>query len=297
MAIPETQLDTWSHQGAVAGSGDTYQTVQNALSTANAPYAGKSYEVFLQGSYGNDTNIYAESDVDVVIRLDAFFGYYLDALPPDQQENFRRLAGVAGYAFAEFKQGVGTRLSSAFAGQNVSFGTKTFKIKPSGSRRSADVLVCYQYRYYTRFVNHSDCSYVAGVTFPTAAGEWIRNYPKQHSENCTAKHQATKGWYKPMVRIFKNIRTRMVADRLIADGIAPSYYIEGLLYNVPDDQFGKNYRDTFCNCVNWLMKTDRAKCLCANQMYYLLGNSKVQWESRNCDQFLNAAIRLWQNWR
>lgn len=33
-----------------------------------------NFKVFLQGSYGNDTNIYAESDVDIAIRLDNCFG-------------------------------------------------------------------------------------------------------------------------------------------------------------------------------------------------------------------------------
>jgi hypothetical protein len=297
MAIPEAQLDTWSHQGAVAGSRDTYQTIRNALSTANAPYVGKLYEVFLQGSYGNDTNIYDESDVDTVIRLDEIYGYNVDALQPQQRAAFQQVFSAATYNFADFKQGASTRLSTAFGAQNVSFGTKTFKIKPSGSRRSADVLACYQYRYYTRFASHSDCNYVLGVTFPTSAGAWIINYPKQHSDNCTAKHQATNGWYKPMVRILKNMRTRMVADRLIADGVAPSYYIEGLLYNVPNDQFGRNYGDTFCHCVNWILQTDKSKLTCANQMYFLLGNSSVQWTHNNCDLFLNGLARLWNNWR
>ena len=31
MAIPETQLDTWSHQGAMTQSKDTYATVKRAL--------------------------------------------------------------------------------------------------------------------------------------------------------------------------------------------------------------------------------------------------------------------------
>src|SRR5271169_4306019 len=105
MAIPETQLDTWSHLGAVTGSRDTYQTIRNALSTANAPYAGKLYEVFLQGSYGNDTNIYAESDVDIVIRLDAIYGYSAESLSPQQQALFHQVFSVATYSFADFKQG------------------------------------------------------------------------------------------------------------------------------------------------------------------------------------------------
>lgn len=69
MAIPESQLETWSKQGSVTQSSTTYQIIRNALLDAKAVYADKTFEVFLQGSYGNDTNIYAESDVDTVMRL------------------------------------------------------------------------------------------------------------------------------------------------------------------------------------------------------------------------------------
>ena len=82
MAIPEDQLDTWSHQGAIAGSSSTYATIKNVLESATAPYAGKDYKVFLQGSYGNDTNVYSESDVDIVIRLDSSFESDLTQLEP-----------------------------------------------------------------------------------------------------------------------------------------------------------------------------------------------------------------------
>jgi hypothetical protein len=39
------------------------------------------------------------------------------------------------------------------------------------------------------------------------------NYPKQHSENCTRKHKNTASQFKPLVRIFKNIRTKLVVDK------------------------------------------------------------------------------------
>ena len=68
MPIPEAQLDTWSHQGSITQSSNTYNTIKNVLQHNDAPYSGKSYNVFLQGSYGNNTNIYAESDVDIIIK-------------------------------------------------------------------------------------------------------------------------------------------------------------------------------------------------------------------------------------
>jgi hypothetical protein len=60
MPIPEEQFDTWAKQGAVTGSKNTYATIKRVLEDPNAPYASRSFEVFLQGSYGNDTNVFAE---------------------------------------------------------------------------------------------------------------------------------------------------------------------------------------------------------------------------------------------
>lgn len=35
MGIPESQLDTWSHQGSIAQSASTYSIIKNALESAN----------------------------------------------------------------------------------------------------------------------------------------------------------------------------------------------------------------------------------------------------------------------
>ena len=73
MAIPEYQLDTWAKQGSVTQSAGTYDTIKRVLEDKNAPYAGKDFSIFLQGSYGNDTNVYRDSDVDIVICLNQSF--------------------------------------------------------------------------------------------------------------------------------------------------------------------------------------------------------------------------------
>jgi tRNA nucleotidyltransferase (CCA-adding enzyme) len=85
VAIPESQLDTWSHQGSIAQSSSTYNTIKNVLERGTTPYANKNFEVFLQGSYGNDTNIYAESDVDIVIVLNDCWQRDLEALSEEEK--------------------------------------------------------------------------------------------------------------------------------------------------------------------------------------------------------------------
>ena len=157
---------------------------------AKASYAKKDFEVFLQGSYGNDTNIYAESDVDTVIRLDSILRSDLSALPKEQQDAYHQAYQNATYTFGEFKSGVVSGLGEAFGTSAVTAGNKAIRIAANGSCRSADVVACYQYRRYIRFISVNDQEYVPGVIFPTASSGEIINYPKRHSDNCTAKHQA-----------------------------------------------------------------------------------------------------------
>src|SRR5688572_31444811 len=72
MAISEETFTQWSGQGAKVTSASTYQTMRNALTAGT--YRG-SYRIWLQGSYGNDTNIWAESDVDVVMEQTSVYHY------------------------------------------------------------------------------------------------------------------------------------------------------------------------------------------------------------------------------
>src|SRR6266849_5869253 len=163
MAIPESQLNTWSSQGSITQSKSTYGSVKSALENPKALYADRSFEVFLQGSYGNDTNVFAESDVDTVIRLDSIMRSDLSGLPPEQQEAYHEAYDKATYTFHEFKSGVATRLSNALGAAEVTPGDRAFHIKPNGGRRSADVVACYQYRRYSRFVSITDQEFVPGI--------------------------------------------------------------------------------------------------------------------------------------
>jgi hypothetical protein len=280
----------------VQQSSATYQTIWGALKDAKAGYAKKSFDVFLQGSYGNHTNIFAESDVDVVIRLDSTFQGDVKGLPADQQAAYHQAYPEATYTFEQFKAAVVTQLSNAFGSGSISAENKAIKIRANGARRSADVVTCYQYRQYHWFGSREDQGYTEGIIFPTQSSGEVINYPKLHSDNCTAKHQATSQKFKPLVRIVKNMRSWMVDQAMIGGGTAPSYYIEGLLWNVPNGQFGGSYGDTFCRCIRWLWQTDRSQLWCANQQYLLLGASNVQWATADCNAFLGALVNLWDSW-
>ena len=68
MPIPESTLSRWSHHQAAKAFKQAHVPIRKAMEEHKG-LSQFTYEVFLQGSYKNDTNLGGDSDVDVVIRL------------------------------------------------------------------------------------------------------------------------------------------------------------------------------------------------------------------------------------
>jgi hypothetical protein len=295
VTISEQQLETWAKQGPTAQFTATYETLRNVLNDSRSPYYPKGFTIFLQGSYKNDTNVYGDSDVDVVIRLNDTFYTDLTFLPDDDKKFWSTARSDAQYGFDEFKRDVIAWLVEKY-GSDVQPGTKAIYVKGSGSRRNADVLVCCKLRRYHRFKSWEDQSYTEGISFFTSSGQRIDNFPQQHSDNCTTKHQRSRNWFKHTVRIYKNLRNAMIEKRIIEDGLAPSYFLEGLLWNVPLDRFGGAEQQNFQDTLDWLWNADRSKFTCANDLYYLFHpTSLVTWRAEKCELFLSKAIDYWND--
>jgi hypothetical protein len=129
-----------------------------------------------------------------------------------------------------------------------------------------------------------------------SGGKRIENFPKQHSENLTAKHQKTKGNFKPMVRVFKNMRNSMIEKKLLTDGVAPSYFIEGMLSNVPNDEFTGDYGDMWVACFNWVVTADESKLTTGSGLHWLVrNNTNVCWPSADFHTFTAALKKYWES--
>lgn len=297
MPIPNLQLETWSHQGSVTQSAQTYETIRKVLSDNTSPYYSKDFSIFLQGSYGNNTNVYRDSDVDIVIRLNQTYYADIGALSEIAKSNYGKAFGKAAYGYEDFNADVIVWLGKKY-GADVVPGKKAILIKGNGARRDADVLVCAQHRRYWDSSNGIDDQYDEGICFWTGSGIQIINFPKQHADNCTAKHKGTSNLFKPLVRVYKNMRNRMVDDGYIVDGLAPSYFIEGMLWNVPAGHFDKNLEDSFMDTFNWLLEADTIQLACANNLFWLVrDNSPNCWPTKDFDEYQAAAAKYWSDWR
>lgn len=297
MPLSLPQLETWSHQGSITQSSSTYATIRRALESQMTGYATKNYRIFLQGSYGNDTNIYAESDVDVVIVLDDLAFYDTSRLMADQAAAIQARLGPATYGYVHFKDDVLSALRSSF-GNAIRPGSKAIPVPAGSGRRNADVIVAVQHRRYFPPQGLANGSmYSGGIAFQKSGGAWVENFPQQHSENMTAKHKATGGRLKPLVRVYKNMRNRLYEQNLLSAGAAPSYFIEGMLYNVPTRMFTGTLQQQFTSAYDWLVglnEGEQNSLVCANGQYYLLRDqSDTCWPPHHFQALLDATRALW----
>jgi len=84
---------------------------------------------------------------------------------------------------------------------------KAITIRGNGtSRRDADVVVCAEFRRYHSYPNDYNPGTSKVYAFFLPGDVRIENFPEQHHDNGTTKHQATQRLFKPTVRIYKNLR-------------------------------------------------------------------------------------------
>jgi hypothetical protein len=298
MPIPASQLNTWAHQGAITTSSAAYASIRHALLKGSSPLAARGVEIFLHGSYANSTNIYGDSDVDVVVLYGDTFHKDMSALTPLQQQLHDALFPTATYQWSHLRDDVVAALRSHYGNAAVSPGPKAIKVETGSGGRPSDVLPAVQFRRYETFVNQNNLSAHWGVQFFDSSNNPIVNYPKYHIERGEAKNHAsrTSGQYKATIRVFKNFRNYLIDQGSLGGDIAPSYFLEGAVYNVPDHLFVGDFTDTIPAILEYLLTTPYANFLCQNGVVPLIGTGPTQWSEHDFAAFVVTAKAGWDSW-
>ena len=285
MSISEEQLKTWSNQGAQTSSQNTNNSIRKALELHSWP-TGMNYEVYLQGSYPNATNIYGNSDVDIVVEST---NIYYDDRPPilKHQMGWHK----SSYEWDDFRVEVYRALTNSYGLHKVTQANKCIKVKGDGSNRlNADVVPCCTYRHY-----RETTLTVNGITFWTQSGSRIVNYPKLHLENGQRKNTTCLSQYKPNIRVFKNARNKAQSNNPY-----PSYFLECLLYNVPSSNFRNTHTATYTNCIGWLYQATQNNqldgFLCQNGVQLMFGYDLNQSNTADAIRLIHDLVHLWDQW-
>ena len=69
--------------------------------------------------------------------------------------------------------------------------------------------------------------------------------------------------------------------------LAPSYFIEGLLYNAPNWAFQTRYQETYCALANWMATANLERLTYQNGQSNLVGEHPEQWSATDATNFIS----------
>ena len=281
MAIPESTLSDWSHHRSGTASAQANVAIRNALADYRWPEETR-YQVFLQGSYQNATNLSRDSDVDVVIQLATRIRPRVVALGRAELETNGSHRFLLE-RWRSFRQHALRAMRVEF-GDSVTAGRKSLKIARGKIPANADVVVTLKYE-------EGLALYVPDER------RWAVSHPQRHHQRGMRKERATVNRFKRTVRMFKAARNRLVSDGKIDTTVAPSYYIECLLYNVPDHLFSQQLGTTYVDVLQWLGSAQTSGFRSQSGSIGLFGPRPEQWSVDELRRFTGALQQLWNGWR
>ena len=282
MPIPGSILNSWSHHHSGKASIQAHTSIREVLESYTLRTKGFKYNIFLQGSYKNDTNLHRDSDVDVVVQLAVKLQPQVATLSNSQLMNDQSHK-LTYERWRLFRSHVLKALRFAYGTKAVTTGRKSLKLAKGLLHASADVVVT---------VKCGD-----GIAFYLPAEHrWVVSYPEQHYANGLKKEKATNNRFKRTIRMFKATRNHLQDNRLIKERTAPSYFIECLLYNVPDKLFRPRLDESYTGIVEYLKTTNLQGFKCQNGIHKLFCTSKDLWSQNEARTIIQALERLWKKW-
>jgi hypothetical protein len=192
-------------------------------------FNGCSLTVYAKGSYANNTNVRADSDVDIAVQCHEVF--YYDQEVPGAGGTISPYSGP--WTPQKLRSELVAALRAKFPGQVDTSGSTAIAVNSSTARVDADVVPCFDYRYYFR----SGVPREGTRVFKTSL-ESFENFPVQQLDNGRSKNNRTQTTFKKAVRIMKRVENTMFEAGVHRQ--VPSFFIECLVYNCPDSTFQRS---------------------------------------------------------
>jgi hypothetical protein len=245
--------------------------------------------VMPKGSYHSNTNVRANSDMDIAVVHPSVVR--VSECNEQPSETLLGLFGTVqtnGEVFDRMRAELEAALYVAFGYAGVTPGNKAIAVHANpGTRVDADVVPSmrlWNIRPSSEWTSLWAPSYHEGIVLFPREGGMIINYPAQAHIDGVAKNNATGRRYKRVVRILKRMRDELMENfmlsTLLGQDAPPSFLIECMCHNVPDHVYNgpTNYYDlvvgTLCSirdgidAGNHFVETNGIKPLFAETGHY-----------------------------
>ncbi len=260
----------------------TERMIRQAIDS-HEPFNNCSLNVYAKGSYANNTNVRSDSDVDIAVECTDV--QYWEESEKGNHTLGKPYEGI--WTPAKLRAEILSAMNAKFPGQVDSSGSTAIQINSNSARVDADVVPCFSYRYYMKHGSRD------GTKIFKTDGSSIVNYPAQQSENGIVKNKRTGYAYKKGARLLKRIENAMAENGTFRE--LPSFLIECLAYNCPDDAFA---HQTWTECLRAILfyiwdnlqgdEPTAGRWMEVNECFFLF-HSKQKWTREDGREFAKAA--------
>jgi len=315
MGISRQQLENWAKALPAQKAEQALISIKSALQSYEWPQAIE-YQGRLYGSYANGTNITEDGAADVMVLLKTVFVSNIW----DQQRLIRDYCQT-WYRYQDFQIDVKVAMEDFFGSATVTQSGEFFKLSAPALALKVNVLPCIMYLHFKgsdagedrfegdAFLTSTDQGTQKsddwipsdlppmGVGKTIAQGDtslrWAKIFPRLHESNAGKKDEQTDLNYKPTVRIFKNIMEALAKDDAEVN-ITP-YFLQCLLYNVPNELFTGEYENIIWNALDWLNSAVMDEFVCQNGCEYLFKGKDPKWQIEKATDFIEKIVDFWNN--
>ena len=262
----------------------TERMIREAIALHN-PFSNCLLRIYAKGSYANNTNVRADSDVDIAVECTE--AEYWDG---ERQSTAETSPYVGIWTPDKLRSELNAAMRAKFPTQVDSSGSTAIQINSSTARVNADVVPCFSYRHY-----FSNGESQKGTFIFMTDGKRIVNYPAQQLENGKHKNIRTSHRYKKAVWVLKRVENAMVDAG--AHREVPSFFVECLVYNCPDyvickSSWTETVRGMLVHIWEGLQGAEpddsEAKWLEVNECFYLFHHGQ-KWTRADGREFALAA--------
>lgn len=221
------------------------------------------YKVYAKGSYANNTNVRLDYDVDIAVECTDFYYYGQTGTAADAKQaavKAKIRAYKGGYTPTQFKNDVEHALVDCYGRNAIKRGNMALRVREKKTTLPADVVPCFEYHDIYDVDFWGNIKYLQGTRIYPETGSHIHNWPTQQYDNGVSKNDATGRRYKRMVRALKRVENELFKKGRIEKEL-PSFLMECLVYNVPNDRFNHNtyvsdMREVLAAIFNQTLKYD-----------------------------------------
>jgi hypothetical protein len=257
----------------------------------------KDIDIYFHGSYANATNTYFPSNLEVAVELRVPEYDYI-------MESEYYIQHRAEYGPKSFRQHLFSALSEVIesetktakvAGIEISTDDKCIIIPKHGNlKHIVEIMPCISF-----IMKEEGGAEHRGVLLHNAGTDLdIATFPKLHQKNGQAKDLKCAGNFKRMVRLLKtlnSISARENQDDELLNCKTRGYFIECLLYNVPDQLYiDSNIGDVFLRIMNYLSHIDISNFACQNLVWLLFGKAGEFWSEKEAYSFITSTKVLYR---